>query len=195
MNDHQQTPHTIDRRDFLRSALITATAAAATAAAVSGASVADAAAQRRVIGGLVSTTLGKHLVYEGIGSASAPDTMNSASAYVPGVVHELGTAQGDRGVTVVAGHRTSMRRPFRYLDQLPIGEQVRYDNYADDTQTVYEVVEIKYPLDPKRVYDEVCGQTVRYGSDTRLNLYACTRANGRPTSTKYRIVVFCVAVA
>ena len=180
------------RREFLGKGL--AAVGAAVAVAVGGFDGPSEAAARRPIGGFVSPTLGHHLVYEGIADPKQPGHMSAIAANVRGVVHELGTATGGLGVTTLAGHRTSWSRPFRNIHRLPVGEVVRFDNYVDNDQTSYRVVEIKFPLDPVAAYQEVCGNTVAYGSDTRLNLYACSRRNGQPTSTVYRIAAFCVAV-
>lgn len=197
MNTDNNTPPPVldSRRQFFARGFTTLGGAVLLGAALDAVE-ADAAPPRRPtpIGGFASTTLGNHLVYASIPDPKHPGQMKDISANVPGVAHERGTARGGLGVTVLAGHRSSFRRPFRYIERLRVGEIVRYDNTADNTQTEYRVVEIKFPLDPYADYDQVCGNDVRYGSDRRLNLYACCRANGRPTSTKYRIAAFCVAV-
>jgi sortase A len=91
--------------------------------------------------------------------------------------HWPGTAMpGHRGNMVVAGHRTSHSRPFRYLDQLVPGDEMIVG--AKDGTYTYRVVatEIVYP-DAMHIVDQRDGYTA--------TLFACHPVG----STRQRIVV------
>jgi sortase A len=91
--------------------------------------------------------------------------------------HWPGTAMpGHTGNVVVAGHRTSHDRPFRYIDQLVNGDQVVFT--TKDGRFVYKVTgtEIVYP-DAIRIIDQTAAHTA--------TLFACTP----PGSTRQRIVI------
>ena len=146
------------------------------------------------IGTLTSTVLGKPIaVFEAVPTAKAT-LITSASLDVPGAVHIPQTARpGTLGVAVIAAHRTTWPRPFYRLDKFTGGDRITYTS-ADGTVTVYAVVETKVMRNDDAAFAEVMNNEVRFGSDTRLTLYACSRANGRPTSTVYRLVVSAVKV-
>ena len=146
------------------------------------------------IGTLSSPVLGKPIaVYEGV-PTTKPTLITSASLDVPGAVHIPQTAQpGTLGVAVVAAHRTTWPRPFYRLDKFVVGDRITYTG-SDGTITVYAVVDTKVMRNDAAAFADVMNNEVRFGSDTRLTLYACSRANGRPTSTLYRLVVSAVKI-
>lgn len=148
--------------------------------------------RRPPIGTLSSPVLGKPIaVYEGA-ATTKPSLITTASLDVPGAVHIPQTAQpGTLGVAVIAAHRTTWPRPFYRLDRFAVGDRITYTG-SDGTVTVYAVVETKVMRNDAAAFADVMNNEVRYGSDTRLTLYACSRANGRPTSTLYRLVVSAV---
>jgi len=89
-----------------------------------------------------------------------------------------GTAlPGHPGNVVLGGHRTSKKKPFRYLDQLQPGDEIIFT--TTEGRFVYHVdrTEIVYP-DALWIVD----QTV----DATATLFACHP----PGSVKQRIVVF-----
>jgi sortase A len=91
--------------------------------------------------------------------------------------HWPGTAMpGQLGNVVVAGHRTSHDRPFRYVDQLVAGDEVIFTT-ADGT-FVYHVTSIQI-VPPTAV--EIIDQTPAYTA----TLFACHPVG----STRERIVV------
>jgi len=92
--------------------------------------------------------------------------------------HWPGTAMpGHRGNMVIAGHRTSHSRPFRYLDQLQPGDEMIIG--AKDGTYTYKVTstEIVYP-DAMWIVEQRDGYTA--------TLFACHPVG----STRQRIVVF-----
>jgi len=146
------------------------------------------------LGTLSSPVLGRPIaVYEGV-PTTKPTLITAASLDVPGAAHVPQTAQpGALGVAVIAAHRTTWPRPFYRLDKLAVGDHLTYTD-AGGAATIFRVVETKVVLNDEAAFAEVMTNEVRYGSDSRLTLYACSRANGRPTSTRYRLVVFAVKV-
>ena len=91
--------------------------------------------------------------------------------------HWPGTAMpGHTGNVVVAGHRTSHDRPFRYIDQLVPGDQVVFT--TKDGRFVYKVTGSEV-VDPTaiRIIDQTPAHTA--------TLFACTP----PGSTRYRLVI------
>jgi sortase A len=95
--------------------------------------------------------------------------------HAPG--HWPGTAMpGHTGNVVVAGHRTSHDRPFRYIDQLVPGDEVVFT--TKEGRFVYKVTgtEVVYPT---------AIRIVKQTADHTATLFACTP----PGSTRQRIVV------
>ena len=93
-----------------------------------------------------------------------------------GPSHWPGTAgPGQLGNMVVAGHRTTFSRPFRYLDKLQPGDQVIYTTEAGSFAYAVTSTEI---VSPEAV--EIADQTVGYTS----TLFACHP----PGSAAQRIV-------
>ena len=91
--------------------------------------------------------------------------------------HWPGTAMpGEAGNVVIAGHRVSHSRPFRYIDQLVAGDQVIFT--VDGRRSTY-VVTGHDTVTPDHV--EIVGQT----ADPTATLFACHP----PGSTQYRWVV------
>jgi sortase A len=91
--------------------------------------------------------------------------------------HWPGTAMpGHRGNVVIAGHRTSHDRPFRNVDQLVAGDEVKLSTL--EGTFVYEVVntEVVSP-DAIHIIDQTDGYTA--------TMFACHP----PGSTRQRIVV------
>lgn len=101
-----------------------------------------------------------------------------------GVGHWPGTAgPGEAGTCVLFGHRTSSGAPFRNLHRLTAGDTME----AGDVTYVVADAQV-VPVDEMR-------DLMDWGrhSGRTLVLVACSRANGRPTSTKFRLVVRAVA--
>lgn len=89
-----------------------------------------------------------------------------------------GTAlPGHPGNVVLGGHRTSKKKPFRYLDQLQPGDEIIFT--TQEGRFVYHVdrTEIVYP-DALWIVDQT--------TDATATLFACHP----PGSVKQRIVVF-----
>jgi sortase A len=91
--------------------------------------------------------------------------------------HWPGTAlPGQVGNVVVAGHRVSHTRPFRYIDQLQIGDEIIYTTAAGRFR--YRVSET-FIVTPQQV------EIVRQSDAYETTLFACHP----PGSIKYRYVV------
>ncbi len=93
-----------------------------------------------------------------------------------GPSHWPGTAMpGQPGNVVVAGHRVTKTRPFRYIDTLEIGDEVIFT--VEGVQSVYRVTEHEV-VDDKAMW--ITDQTV----EPTATLFACHP----PGSAKYRWV-------
>jgi sortase A len=91
--------------------------------------------------------------------------------------HWPGTAMpGQRGNVVVAGHRVSHSKPFRYLDKLVEGDQVSFT--VDGATSTYEVT-------GHDIVTPTTVQIVDQTPDYTATLFACHP----PGSTAYRYVV------
>lgn len=117
------------------------------------------------------------------------------SLNVAGVAHHAGTTPlGERGVTVIAGHRTSGTAPFNKIDRIALGDVLTVTTAAGFV-VKYKVVDAKVvAANDDAAVAEVLDNAVGYGSDSRLNLYSCSKADGAPTSTAFRYVVFAIRV-
>jgi sortase A len=91
--------------------------------------------------------------------------------------HWPGTAMpGQRGNVVVAGHRVSHSKPFRYLDKLVAGDQVTFE--VGGATSTYEVT-------GHDIVTPTTVQIVDQTADYTATLFACHP----PGSTAYRYVV------
>jgi sortase (surface protein transpeptidase) len=133
-----------------------------------------------------------------------PNPVNSV--YVPSLGVFVGTRSGpdpdaivDQGYAAVTGsllnvanvgnvmlfaHRTSGTAPFRYLNQLQVGGEFSLVG-ADGHWYHYKVVRTAVTTPD---YSSIAGQAAGQGSVT-AQLIACSRSNGTPGGTSYRIVV------
>jgi sortase A len=84
---------------------------------------------------------------------------------------------GDPGNVVVAGHRVSHSRPFRYIDRLSSGDEVVFT--VDGRRSVYVVTGHEI-VTPNRV------DIVNPTETATATLFACEP----PGSTRYRYVVY-----
>jgi sortase A len=90
--------------------------------------------------------------------------------------HWPGTAMpGQVGNVVVAGHRVSHTRPFRYIDQLVPGDKVIFLVGADT---------VTYEVTGSEVVPPTAVHIVNQGSTPTATLFACHP----PGSTRYRWV-------
>jgi len=89
-----------------------------------------------------------------------------------------GTAKpGQPGNVVLGGHRTSKKKPFRYLDQLQPGDEIIFTTSEGRFVYLVDRTEIVYP-DALWIVDQT--------PDATATLFACHP----PGSVKQRIVVF-----
>jgi len=98
-------------------------------------------------------------------------TLDLGPGYWPGSARP-----GQNGNLVVAGHRTSHTKPFRYIDQLEPGDEVLFDVAGAQYRYVMSGYEI---VTPDRV--DIINPT----STPTATLFACHP----PGSTRYRYVV------
>ena len=182
----------MSRRQFVTTAAAATAGAFALGAGILSGDAHAAGAPKGSYATLTSPTLGTVYVFQGTLSSNQY-LVKTSGVNVRGAMHDPNTADlGALGVAVVAGHRTTWPRPFLNLDRMTVGEIIT--TVGPNGTVKYKVVEVRVLPDTEASYIEVTEQKVAYGSDTRLNLYACSRSNGRPTSTKYRIVVSAVKV-
>jgi LPXTG-site transpeptidase (sortase) family protein len=199
----QRTPNTVTaigspgaRRPWLVGVVLTLTATL-TGIGARSAGVAEAIGSGQGVvplGTISSPALGQPIpVFEGVPADTAM-LIKPSSLNVPGAVHlPQSVLPGGLGVAVVAAHRTTWPRPFYNLEKLAVGERLTY-TAASGRQTTYQIVETAVLPNNAAAFSRVMNNEVRYGSDSRLTLYACSRANGRPTSGTYRLVVFAINV-
>ena len=95
-----------------------------------------------------------------------------------GPSHWPGTAlPGNVGNAVIAGHRVTHSKPFRYLDTLEVGDEIIY--VVDGVRSVYSVTGNEI-VTPDATW--IVNQT----ADATTTLFACHP----PGSARYRIVVY-----
>jgi len=101
-----------------------------------------------------------------------------------GVAHWAGTSgPGGSGNVVLAGHRSTMTRPFQDLDQLRQGDLI-YMTAPDGSEIMYRVSD-SYVVDPTDIW-------ITYdGPEASLTMFACHPKG----SARYRIVVTAEPVA
>ena len=121
------------------------------------------------LGRLVIPRLGANIdLYSGV---------NPATLNLGGAGHWPGSAlPGKVGNVVVAAHRVSHGGPFRRIDQLAVGDEVRFE--ADELTVTYLVSDTEI-VEPSRL--DIIAQTPEYTA----TLFACHP----PGSTKFRYVV------
>jgi LPXTG-site transpeptidase (sortase) family protein len=108
-------------------------------------------------------------VYEG----NTLDVIDHGPGHYPGA-----PLPGRQGNVVIAGHRVTHSKPFRYLDTLKPGDQAIFD-LPDGGQHIYEFTHHEI-VTPDRV--EITAQT----DDFRATMFGCHP----PGSAKYRIVAY-----
>lgn len=223
-----ETPQAPDmnRRRFLGLAGAAAASVAAAGAIAGVGSVATVDAAAPLLGSLSAPAFGAVNVFETVADGSQR-VIKSSSLNVRGAGHIATTPlPGQRGVSVIAGHRTTSPRPFYNLHKTKVGDLITWTP-AGGLAVQFKVVEIAVLGDitwrkatlpdgtqgteAEATFVEIMDPVVKYGSDTRLNLYACTRPpyagqpwrvtgagqsipSARPTSTSYRLAVFAVKV-
>lgn len=132
----------------------------------------DAVTQRRVFFRVVRT----RKLYEG----TDKHILNRG-----GVSHWAGTASPlSNGNCVLFGHRTAAGGPLRNSHRLVVGDSITLT--VGEESLTYRVVEAPFVV-PKNDLVSVA----LWGDDTvpRLSIVSCSKANKKPTSTAYRLVV------
>jgi len=103
-----------------------------------------------------------------------------------GLCHWIGTARPlSNGNCVMFGHRTSYGGPLRYTHRMKVGDQIVLEIDGQGSKT-YRVAE-----PPKVITSRDFAEAINWGDRSRSNLtlVACTRSNGLPTSTKFRLLI------
>ncbi|CAN5448765.1 hypothetical protein BH10ACT2_BH10ACT2_21020 [soil metagenome] len=114
-------------------------------------------------------------------SAIQPDLNATDLAHGPG--WWPGSAYpGIGGNFTVFGHRTQHGGPFRKLNYVKAGDLITVE--GDHRKSVYQVTGPWVIVAAGNVQDYVGP-----GGYTRITLIACTKTNGQPTSTSYRLIV------
>jgi LPXTG-site transpeptidase (sortase) family protein len=146
---------------------------------VVGAAVAGVAATQVAVGGADAATLGtisipRIGVRKSIYSGTTNTVLNRG-----GFGHWVGSAKpGKVGHSILFAHRTSAGGPLRKAHLLKVGDK-------------FTAGGVVYTVRAKQIVgSKEKKKALNYGSaGKRMSLITCTKPNGQPTSTKYRLII------